>query len=262
MIKRCSFYYGTPRFILAEMNTAEQQSSKRQPKHNNKDRQNCPKWEELSSSSMDPSLELESEPQGSWCKTEPPSNDQGLGGKSTPLQDRDSMQLTTKAAPKFETEQCTSSQKHPWSVNPNLPTEEKDMVKSKQPTKIINVALVDSFLSFQIMDTAYIKWTKKDQCFEFRCPFLCSMREFLSNGLNPNKSPSVLNDGTKIILRLVELKILETQGIFFHFTPIIPYANLFDQFHMDGNHSLNIGFRNEALLDRVTIPKGSLLGFL
>jgi len=71
-----------------------------------------------------------------------------------------------------------------------------------------------------------------------------------------------LNNKTKISLKLSGLIINEFYSIFFRFVPKRQYSGTFDKFHMDEDNGLNLCFTKKAVLDRVTIPKGSVFGFV
>jgi len=95
-----------------------------------------------------------------------------------------------------------------------------------------------------------------------RRPFFSKLENFLYDTLCSAEAPPLLNSKTNIILRLSGLKVNEYHGIIFDFVPKNQYSGIFDKFHMGGDNGLTLCFTKKAVLDRVTIPKGSVFGFL
>ena len=76
-----------------------------------------------------------------------------------------------------------------------------------------------------------------------------------------NEGPT-LESQTKLSLRLPGITILEQIGILFQFQPTLKFAGMFETFHIGISHGLTLYFTRKAILDRIIISKGTILGHL
>jgi len=116
-----------------------------------------------------------------------------------------------------------------------------------------------SNFSFKINDPLSIIWDKPRRRFVLRCPLYFRM-EILLHKIHPvgNYDPT-LNSGTKLSLRLPGITILEQNEILFFFQPTQQWAGMFHLFHIETSNGLTLYFSKKAILEQVTIPKGTVL---
>jgi len=71
-----------------------------------------------------------------------------------------------------------------------------------------------------------------------------------------------LNPETKLSLRLPGITILDQNGILFLFQPTQQWTGMFHVFHIGTSNGLTLYFTKKAILEQITISKGTILGNL
>jgi len=71
-----------------------------------------------------------------------------------------------------------------------------------------------------------------------------------------------LNPETKLSLRLPGITILDQNGILFLFQSTQQWTGMFYVFHIGTSNGLTLYFIKKATLEQITLPKGTVLGYL